>query len=574
MAHRCTYRVALLAMSACVTGVGIAQEEPAAPKRTGRMITLQGVIDTGQYNRVMNATRTALRQGVETIVYNLESSPSDFGPCFELASFLSELSGARTVAYVSGQLTGHAVLVALACDEIVLASNAKIGDVYHDRPPRRLQREQQDYVRIAREQGHGSWIAMGMLDANLRLLQIETAAGGKRLVPADQLDEISKREKVLGKPVVVKEAGERLLLGAEQAKRVGLIRLTADSRAELAAFYGLPEAIAADTPLDAVRKPVLLRLSGNIDNSVYGYVQRRLKQAVSRGHDLLIVEIDSTHGSESATQSIANAISSWTGHSVAWVPRQATGAAMLILFGCDELVVASQATIGGYEPEDPAPEYAQALADASVALADGSRYPLALVRRLVDPGATVFEVRNTKNHALRSFKTAQELEDPQIQELWEKTRPGPLRNQGTVLQLTGKEALSLDLAVGQAETLDELRSLYDAPPQIYVLEPGWIDALVDALTSGGGTVFLLTLGFLLAYLELQMAGFGVAGLLSATCFVLFFWSRFLAGTRHFTGNRHVPAGNALRRDGDLRVSRLRHPRAIGWLPRFWLADPG
>ncbi|NLZ02731.1 MAG: serine protease, partial [Pirellulaceae bacterium] len=48
---------------------------------------------------------------------------SDFGPSYQLAEFLSggRLADATTVAFLPNSIQGHAVLVALACDEIVMA---------------------------------------------------------------------------------------------------------------------------------------------------------------------------------------------------------------------------------------------------------------------------------------------------------------------------------------------------------------------------------------------------------------------------------------------------------------------
>jgi len=509
----------------------LAVDEDGSAAHGGRMITIRGTIDTGLKNRVTNASREAVRDGAAVIIYDLQATTSDFGPCLDLANFLSDLSGPLTVAYVSQPLTGHAVLVALACDEIVMAPDAKIGDVYHEREPVRFSSEQDAYVRIAREKGHGTWIPLGMVDKNLQLFEVVTAASGKRFLPLSQLEEIEKRGERIIKKEVIKEIGQRLLLNASEAKRLGLIKRTADSRRKVASMYGLAESVASeDQLLDEARKPILLRLEGMIDHRMYGYVQRRLKQAELRGNDLLLVEINSTHGEESAATSIANLLALWPAKTVAWVPKQATGAAMLVLFGCDELVVGADAKIGGFQPDGEAGNDAKLLADTAVSLAEGSKYPEALVRRFVDKNTAVYEVRNTQNRLLRSFKTEAELADPETKAQWEKSKPGPLRPAGIVLELDGREMVSLDFAVAQAATMDELKSLYDVGVTVPVLQPGWVDALVDALTSTGGTVFLLTVAFTFAYLELQMPGFGVPGLLSALSFVFFFWSRFLAGT--------------------------------------------
>ena len=60
------------------------------------------------------------------------SNTSDkFGPCSDLADKLRELqkSGIQTTAYVHGVVSGHSVLPVLACNEIVMSHNARLGPI-------------------------------------------------------------------------------------------------------------------------------------------------------------------------------------------------------------------------------------------------------------------------------------------------------------------------------------------------------------------------------------------------------------------------------------------------------------
>ena len=64
---------------------------------------------------------------------------SRFGDAYELANFLSgeELNAATTVAFLPKSIQGHAVLVALACDQIIMAEKATIGSAGVDETSRR-----------------------------------------------------------------------------------------------------------------------------------------------------------------------------------------------------------------------------------------------------------------------------------------------------------------------------------------------------------------------------------------------------------------------------------------------------
>ena len=57
-----------------------------------------------------------------------------FGDALNLANFLvsDELGGAETVAYIPRTIKGHAVLAAIACDQILMASTSTIGDAGAD----------------------------------------------------------------------------------------------------------------------------------------------------------------------------------------------------------------------------------------------------------------------------------------------------------------------------------------------------------------------------------------------------------------------------------------------------------
>jgi membrane-bound serine protease (ClpP class) len=56
-----------------------------------------------------------------------------------------------------------------------------------------------------------------------------------------------------------------------------------------------------------------------------------------------------------------------------------------------------------------------------------------------------------------------------------------------------------------------------------------VDSLVFFLNTKFATILLLVVGIVCIYLELQMTT-GILGIISALCFALFFWSRFLGGT--------------------------------------------
>lgn len=520
--HLCTTWALFVAI--CVLAAPAVSAEPTS----GRMLTLRGTIDSSLVQRVNAAVRDAARSGVEIIIFDIQVGQSEFGACYDLANSIAQIGGSvrRTVAYISKPLTGNAVLVALACDEIVLAGKASIGDVEAagDLKPR----EKAMFESIAIEKGHGKWIAAGLADKSLRLYEVETP-NGKSIKEADELAEFEKNTRVLRKDVI-KEGGQRWVLSSELAQRLGLVQLVKDSRSDVAVAYGLSEQAAAeDSTFKEATHPFILRIEGAIGPRLLQAVQRRLQDAERQGSTLLFVEIDSNGGDLVVASSLMNTLDQWPGRKVAWVPNNATGQAILLLFGCDEVVVGPKAVIGSFVLDGRERESAHTLADGAAEAARESKIPEAIVRGMVNSSEEVWEVRNKENGAIRSFRTAEQLEAEGEAGPWEKVRT--VKERGDVMKVDGgDQARSLDLAVAVIDGQPQLLSTYAIQGPVPVLKPTWVDDLVNGLTSPGATVFLLAVGLTCLYLEFQMAGFGVAGLLSAVCFVLFFWSRFLSNT--------------------------------------------
>ncbi|HVJ81254.1 MAG TPA: NfeD family protein, partial [Planctomycetia bacterium] len=255
------------------------------------------------------------------------------------------------------------------------------------------------------------------------------------------------------------------------------------------------------------------------------FVRRQLRQALDRGCTLLLVEIDASSGEEEAAETIARDLAEFPARKVAFVPREATGPATLLLFGCTELVVGPRAKIGGYRPSEG---NLQLRADAIVNVAAKSRIPEAFIRRLVDPNLQVYEVRNKQNRNLVEYRTDKQLAEPDVVANWEKTRPGAVEDKGAILTLDSERMIATGVAIDRADAIEQVYKRYGIAGDVPVLKPGWIDSLVEVLTSQGGTTFLLVGGMLLLYLEMSFPGFILPAVLSGICFVLFFWSRWLA----------------------------------------------
>jgi len=123
-----------------------AQGHEAEDKARRELIDARNQADSLAYQveKTVHENREKLPVGDDrpVLVFEFSSSKnqsgqgSDFERALKLARYLSsrEASAAKTVAYIPHSLKGHAVLVAMACEEIIMAPEALIGDAGMDEP--------------------------------------------------------------------------------------------------------------------------------------------------------------------------------------------------------------------------------------------------------------------------------------------------------------------------------------------------------------------------------------------------------------------------------------------------------
>src|SRR6185437_2364375 len=76
--------------------------------------------------------------------------------------------------------------------------------------------------------------------------------------------------------------------------------------------------------------------------------------------------------------------------------------------------------------------------------------------------------------------------------------------------------------VNSFEELCELEGI--SPAEVHTADSDWLDGLIDFLRDPWTSVVLVMLGITCLILELKMPGVTLPGIVSAVCFLLFFWS--------------------------------------------------
>lgn len=545
-----------------------AQDDPGGAGRLGMSIRIDLPITDRTTRRVQQfvdkALERARRQKKRPVLIFEFRVPKDeekfagqteFTDALKLARLLTgeRLASVHTVAYVPRLLPGHAVLVAAACEEIMMPGDAQLGPV-GVRPEAIEQTERIAYGEIAgRRKTIPTEVAKWLLDPSQEVLVVQTELGRECVTP-EQLEELRKKRTISKQPQPLREwiEGQPGQLSGDEAWRLDIVTRKPATRQDVAKWLDLPpDAMDEDPSLVEQWKAVLVKLEGRIDQRNTNQIKRLIKDEIRlREVNFICVWIDSPGGSLTDSIDLASFLADNPDlekvRTVAYIPRHARGDAALIALACDHVVMHSGAELGGPrsgedapgQDEDGGPLWAsplspQEIESAKEAIRDPNgpwkTRPWSLLAAMIDPNLEVF--RCTRPNGDVGYFCNDELNELERNqpgaEKWQKgvpvTRPGePFLTNGT-------DAVRMyRLANLTAENPDELKEHYGLE-ELRSLKPGWVDELVVALASPSLSFLLLAIAFMAAYAELHSPGIGIGGFVATVCFLLFFWSHALAG---------------------------------------------
>jgi membrane-bound serine protease (ClpP class) len=504
-------------------------------EKAGGFVAVPSPITSGVVRGVKRDCEALLRSGARVIVLEIQPGKSDYEECLKLAGYVASIQGAQTVSFVPRPLSGHAVIVALAADELVMAEKAAIGDIGAEEKfiSPVMYAGYSDLAR-KRRPAHEALI-LGMLDKELEVWEARTTQG-KSYVLGSDLEKFEQQQKVLNKEVVIPK-GQLGYFNGHRAKSLALAKLLAESRAEVAAAYGLPPKSAIETVRVGVQwRPVRIRIADFISVLTQEYVRRHVKESIEHGKNFFIFEIDSYGGDAQAGLDMAEYIKDLEGvRTVAYIPKNAISAAAFIALGCDEIIMHRDAKLGdcgvmfieGGQFHFVEPKLVSIVSTALETIATAKGYPPALARAMIEQDLVVKEVHDPRTGSTL-FLSEQELEARAGENLQVRR---VVKDKGRFLTMDGTTAQSLDFATDLVDNFDGLLAHYGLEDiEIAVVQPNWVDTLIWVLNRPPIKAILLIVGVLCLYLELKLPGISLPGLVAALCFLLFFWSQFMGGT--------------------------------------------
>ncbi|MFV0445271.1 MAG: NfeD family protein [Planctomycetaceae bacterium] len=525
---------------------------PAVARRHVESIPLGEDLDPSTQGRIRNAMLGLARRaadGEAVAVLEITPGSADHQSIVELAEFLvsAEVRDVRTVAWVPESLLGPRALLPLVCREIVMHPDAELGDLRYGAPwPAPLRQRVERVVSRRTNPLVSPAMIRAMFDPDQTLLRLETdAAEGTsavRVIAADELPLLKQAGVAFRDVRTLKPAGLPAVFSGAQAEAEGiLVTGVARSLDELAKDNNWEAAeLEASSPHHQVERPVLIKVEGQIDPLLSSYLHRQIDRAVERNADTIIFEIDSPGGLLQDSLDLAFKIADLREQqirTVAYVPHDAVSGAALISLGCDEIYLHPTGKIGDAGPilqsmdgnVHRAPEkIVSYLREVVRELAEKKGRPPAVLMAMVDRELDVYSATNL-NTGRTTYLSAAEMDaEPGV---W-KRGPRVAEAAGELLLfVNGRQAHELQVAEPPVENMRELRTRLGIAPEVKLIaaEQTWMDDMVFILNTNFVSGLLLFLGVILLFVELHFM-LGLAGILSALCFGVFFWSKFLGGT--------------------------------------------
>lgn len=521
-----------------------AEAATAAQDRVGRLIRVAGAIDDKLERAVHRQVQDSIGKAKSggkwpVLIFEIQGGPTDFYRAQKMASFISgeELSGATTVAYIPEDLSGHSVLLALACDQILIHPDKRIGAAGERQVNEggTISASMKDaYASVAKSrQTVPAAVAVAMLDPSVELLRVDCPDPVYAL--RDELDGLRAAGKRFAEPTIIKPPGKAGVFLGTEFREMGFASYLATSRDAVAKALDLPrEAVEDDPSADGEWRTARFDLKGPLTTEKLRQVERGIDdQLRSNNANFILLWIDTAGGAPTDSVQLVNHLLSLDPaktRTVAYVVEQARGDAAFIALACDHIVIRPRATLGGAGEYEIPDGDLQLMVGAVEEIADRKLRSRALCRGMVDPEATVRRyVRKADSHV--EYFTDEEFAALAVRgetEPWSKQEA--IKSPGKTLSVDGAQALKLGLAHDQVEDLEELKKLYGLENDPTLVAPGWADSVIETLKSREVGWILLAVGFIAFIGEMQSPGVGVGGLIAAICLLLYFWSAFLGGT--------------------------------------------
>ncbi len=235
----------------CFPAFALAAEDGEGRYSRAVLIQLQGPITPLLEQYLYRKIETAKKQQADLLIIEIDSPGGFVTTTLNMAERLRDLSWARTVAFIPREAISGAAILSLACDDILIAPQGRMGDagqimLGEDNAFRYVpEKERSVLVRHVRDlaiaTGRPPALAEAMVDMDLVVYHVKNSSTGEETYMSEaelqSADDAEDWEKL--KPVHESREKHFLTVNGQQAVELQLAAGTAETRQDLRQRYGL-----------------------------------------------------------------------------------------------------------------------------------------------------------------------------------------------------------------------------------------------------------------------------------------------------------------------------------------------
>jgi len=202
---------------------------------------------------VLRHVQRELERGRNFFIFEIDSYGGDGNAGMELAEFIRDMSGVKTVAYVPNKAISAAAFIALGCDEIIMHPKAKLGDCgamfveggqFHYVPEKIVSIFSTSLETLAEANGYPPTLAKAMMDKDMVVHEVRDRRTG-RTTYLSEVDLKNAAADAYDQLRIVKPKGEFLTVNGKEALEFGLAQNLVESFDIVRELYGLGDAPVA-----------------------------------------------------------------------------------------------------------------------------------------------------------------------------------------------------------------------------------------------------------------------------------------------------------------------------------------
>jgi membrane-bound serine protease (ClpP class) len=275
----------------------------------------------------------------------------------------------------------------------------------------------------------------------------------------------------------------------------------------LACFFAvLIPAIAAE-PGPVVVVPVKTEIS----RAQFYFLRRALKEAERQGASAFVIDMDTYGGEVKAAIENMDALQKTRVPTFTYINPRAISAGALIALATQKIYMAPTGVIGAAAP----------------VMSGGEDLPKTMTDKTVSSLSAMARAAAEKNGHRTDIADAFISKEKEV-----KIGDAVIHKADSLLTLSAQEAAKQYdgkplLAAGVADSLDAMFKQAGLTGAVQTVEPSGFEKVAFWITALA-PLFLLG-GILGAYIEFKTPGFGLPGIVSAICFLIFFTGHYLAG---------------------------------------------